>query len=125
VFARRGEAPRSDRRWLAAIMAVAFFFAAVGFGTGWRTRGEQTLSSANARSDRLDLTRAAVRIIKKHPLLGVGPGEYTISLGDVAPEFRLPVHNVVLLEAAESGVFAGLFTTALLVALAWRAARGG
>jgi hypothetical protein len=60
-------------------------------------------------TDRAALTRQAVGIIRKHPLLGVGAGNYTLAVMHGYPDMPVwdaqPVHNVLLLTWAELGIF--------------------
>ncbi|MGN6758643.1 MAG: O-antigen ligase family protein [Thermomicrobiales bacterium] len=86
-----------------------------------------TLTSP-AVTDRLLLDSIAMRLIRAHPLTGVGAGNFTIA--ELLPPFAAisvdPVHVVPLLVAAEAGVVAGLAWLAILLAqplALWRSAR--
>lgn len=121
---RRGAAVvRRRRRQFAAVVTCGFLIAAVAFGNGWVTRGQNTSTGQNIDSDRTEYARDAFRLTRDHPVLGVGPGRYTIALESVSHKTLLPAHNFVLLEMAEAGVLAGILAAALLVALAVRAVR--
>jgi hypothetical protein len=76
-----------------------------------------TLTSP-AVTDRLLLDTIAVRLIRAHPVTGVGAGNFT--LAELLPPFNAvsvdPVHVVPLLVAAEAGIAAGLAWLALVLA---------
>jgi hypothetical protein len=68
-------------------------------------------SAADASNGRSGLTGQALAIIRQHPLVGVGPGNYSRALSqrpDLLPRTAdygvLPVHDMPLLAVAESGV---------------------
>jgi O-antigen ligase len=100
------------------MVAIGFVFGAIAFGDGWHAKGERSTSSANVDSDRRVRAQEALRLIDSQPLLGVGPGRYTIALESVRHDDLLPAHNIVLHEGAEGGVLAGILTGVLLIALA-------
>ena len=116
---------RRHRRQLAGAIAVGFVLVAASFGDGWVSRGNDTTTGQNVDSSRLDYARDAWHLTRDHPFLGVGPGRYTIALQSIPHTDLLPVHDFVLLEAAEGGLLAGALAAALLVLVAWRAVRGG
>ncbi|KUK76800.1 MAG: Uncharacterized protein XD93_0711 [candidate division WS6 bacterium 34_10] len=69
-------------------------------------------------SDRLDLIRASLNIIKENILMGVGIGEFTSNMGDSVPRssngilLLQPVHNIFLLIISEIGLIGfGLYST--------------
>lgn len=125
LLARGDPASRRTRRQFAGVVAIAFLAGAVGLGDGWVTRAQDTSTGRNVDDERGDYALEATRLIRDHPILGVGPGRYTIAVESIPHKSLLPAHNAVLLEAAEAGVVAGALTTALLIALAWRAFRAG
>jgi hypothetical protein len=125
LFSRGGDARKRSARLLAAAVAIGFVFGAVAFGNGWHTKGENSTSSSAVDSDRRVRAQEALRLIDSQPILGVGPGRYTIALESVEHSQLLPAHNVVLHEAAEGGVLAGALTALLLVLLAVHAWRDG
>lgn len=64
--------------------------------------------------ERIDYTKQAYAMIKKHWLLGVGIGNYTLAVQkemnpDLASWSYQPVHNIFLLSSAELGVMSLLF----------------
>jgi O-antigen ligase len=96
--------------------------------------------SLSAASGRMPIWRAAANIVRDHPWLGVGPGNYTVAMldGGYAEKFLYQVegrysgaeqaHNLLIHVAAETGVFGALFLLALflwLVRGCWRAFRAG
>jgi O-antigen ligase len=126
AFLARAEADaRRLRRELTAVAAIAFLAGAVAFGNGWVTRGKDTSTGQNIDRERVDYAREAWRLTRDHPLLGVGPGRYTIALESIPNKSLLPAHNIVLFEGAEGGVLAGILAGLLLIAVAVRAARLG
>jgi len=89
-------------------------------GTGWYGRAGSSTSLQSADSGRLDRAREGIDLFGDNPIVGVGPGRYTIALaehGDVAP---LPPHNIVLHAAAEAGVVAGAAVALVVVLLTLR-----
>jgi hypothetical protein len=124
LFARGPADRRRVRRAFAAVVAGGFLLVAVAFGDGYIARG-QTTSEGHVSSYRTDRAREAIRMTRAHPVLGVGPGRYTIALESIEHTDLLPAHDAVLQEAAEAGVLAGVLTAALLLAMAVRSVRGG
>lgn len=96
-----------------------------------RTSSKFTPSEASFDSGRIDRFREALDLIRDHPVVGVGPGNYVAELSKIQnpgnePGFKvLPSHNVVLHFAAEAGLVGGLLALALLATLAIWAVRGG
>jgi O-antigen ligase len=125
LLAAGGPADRKrSHRLLCLVLALGFVFGAVAFGNGWHAKG-QASTGAGADSGRHVRAQEAMRLIDAQPVFGVGPGRYTIALESVQHSDLLPAHNMVLHDAAEAGVLAGVLTTLLLAALALRAWRGG
>jgi len=105
--------------------ALGFAFSALAFGDGWYARYEQS-TGANASSGRTTLWRDAMDMTADHPVVGVGPGRYTIVLSERSFDGELlPAHNVVLHYAAELGVLGGVLVAALACAVAVAVARRG
>jgi O-antigen ligase len=111
------------------VVAGAFFVGVLAFGNGWFARAESTTAPGASASDigtgRTERFREALRLVKKEPIFGVGPGRYTIALESVPYGELLPAHDAMLHEAAEAGVVGGVLTAALLLALALDACRAG
>lgn len=67
---------------------------------------------------RYDMNWTALDIIRKNPVLGYGAGNYMEALTDPGIEepgdYRLPVHNVFLMIAAESGIVSAVAFFALI-----------
>jgi len=123
------------RAALGALLALAIGVGVPAAATihGWRSRASETTASTDANdltSGRMALMRQAAELTSSHPVTGVGPGRYLTVLnrsGELDPleaHFK-PVHDVVLLGAAEGGVLAGLALALLLGVLGWRALRAG
>jgi O-antigen ligase len=70
---------------------------------------------------RIELNKTALRMIKAHPFLGVGLGNFIVRIFEFSRNketiyWLQPVHNIFLLVAAESGLLGlGLFLWLLLV----------
>ncbi|HEY2814059.1 MAG TPA: O-antigen ligase family protein [Acidimicrobiales bacterium] len=124
LVARGPHARRHVLRLMAAAVAIGFVVGALSFGDGWHAKGAQT-AGANADSSRRVRAQEALRLIEKQPAVGVGPGRYTIALESVRHSELLPAHNVVLQEAAEGGILAGVLSGLLLLALTVHAWRSG
>lgn len=82
-----------------------------------RLTPDTATANGPAVGDRLLLIEVAVRLIRAHPLLGVGAGNFP--LAELAPPFNAvsvePVHVVPLLVAAEAGIPAGLAWLAVVL----------
>ena len=124
---------RGGRHWLAVgALVVGAAVPALIWSNGWTQRAQQTTSGAAVNSidtDRSTLIKQALHLIKREPVLGVGPGRYVIELRDrhmakIAGVYK-PVHDLPLLVAAEGGVLAGALMVALLGATGWQARRAG
>ncbi|MEO5841323.1 MAG: O-antigen ligase family protein [Acidimicrobiales bacterium] len=121
--------PRRNRRddpWArvyvvaACVMLAGVAATGLTMGNGWYGRASSSTSLQSADSGRLDRAREGLDLIGDNPIVGVGPGRYTIvraENGDAAP---LPPHNVVLHAAAEAGVLAGAAVAAIGMLLASR-----
>jgi hypothetical protein len=72
---------------------------------------------------RTQLWKAAVRMWKEHPVLGVGPGQfrkvYPQYLPEIRPDQRLESHNIFLEAAANTGTLGLVAMVFLLAAAAW------
>jgi len=68
-------------------------------------------------TDRWYLVQIGARIVAAHPLLGVGPGTYSLveAHSALGPVNAQPVHVVPLLVGAEAGIVAGLAWLALVL----------
>ncbi|HEX5503590.1 MAG TPA: O-antigen ligase family protein [Thermomicrobiales bacterium] len=116
----RGGGHRRDVALLALPPAAAVLAGLVVSGPALLARlalpgGALTLPSI---AGRLLIARVAFDLIRLHPLLGVGAGNFP--LAELAPPFNAvsvePVHVVPLLVAAEAGIPAGLAWLALVLA---------
>lgn len=124
-----------------AILAAVILTVPAGL---WYAASNVTTSmramSLSAASGRMPIWRAAANIVRDHPWLGVGPGNYTVAMldGGYAEKLLYQVegrysgaeqaHNLLIHVAAETGVFGALFLLALflwLVRGCWRAFRAG
>ncbi|MBI2710032.1 MAG: O-antigen ligase family protein [Actinobacteria bacterium] len=116
-----------DRAPALAALALVLGFAVGGlaFGDGWVARSSQTTNASALDSGRRVRAAEAIRLTRRHRLLGVGPGRYVIALQQTGVRDALPAHNLPLQAAAEAGVLAGVLAAAALGGLALRAWRGG
>ena len=79
-----------------------------------------TLDRATVQG-RFDLWDAGARMVRDHPLVGVGAGNYPHAIGRYRPEAKnLPTHSNVLNVAAETGIpgailYIGLFAGAIVM----------
>ena len=89
---------------LVAGVLVASFFAPL-FLTRLRSHGRLEQQSLTTRAEQLTDFK---KMFKQHPLLGVGPGAYTLALYKQNPNLPVwryqPVHNIYLLILAELGL---------------------
>ena len=121
--------PRRDRRhdvvrrgyaFAAAAMLVGAAATGVVMGNGWYTRTSGSANVASVDSGRVERAREAIELIRSEPLVGVGPGQYSIARAARGDEGPLPPHNFVLHIAAEGGLLAGLAASAVGILLARR-----
>ncbi|MDF2882330.1 MAG: Membrane protein of family [Clostridiaceae bacterium] len=85
------------------------------------------IGNSNLNESRLRLWKTAVKMIKDHPILGVGNGNYVSYYDEYVKKYpqlayadytRYPVHNSYLKVETELGVFGGLsFAAVILTAL--------
>ncbi|MEO8696700.1 MAG: O-antigen ligase family protein [Acidimicrobiales bacterium] len=104
----------------ACVMLAGVAVTGLTMGNGWYSRASSSTNLQSADSGRLDRAREGLDMIRDNPIVGVGPGRYTIvraENGDVAP---LPPHNVVLHAGAEAGVLAGFAVAAIGLLLVLR-----
>ncbi len=97
---------------------------------GWRWKGERSTSSdgAVASSGRADQIRVGMAVAQKWPLLGVGPGNFTV-MRESHPEFdrvstdaQIP-HSMPVLVAVEAGIPALTLFVLAVAATLWRRPR--
>jgi O-antigen ligase len=88
-------------------------------------KSSDSLTADTAGTGRSERAKEALRLVRKEPVVGVGPGLYVIALRDVEHQLLLPAHDVVLHEAAEGGVLAGVLSLVALLAFGLRALRRG
>ena len=118
--ARHGDVPRRVYVIAAGVMLAGVASTGLTMGNGWYSRASTSTSLQSVDSGRLDRAREGLELFSENPILGVGPGRYTIVLaehGDVAP---LPPHNIVLHAAAEAGIVAGAAVAVAAILLTLR-----
>lgn len=129
----------SPRRgaFASALIAVGFVACAIPSHQLWlgRTHVVTSKGTEDVSNGRSALTEQATGLIRRNPLVGVGPGNYSTAVRAV-PELAkkspaggiLPVHNMPLMAVAESGalvvapmlfVFAAVAHTALRNRFRW------
>ena len=108
---------------LSLALLMIFFMVSVGLITPLRQR--LFLEDYGAARVRIPLAEVALNIIRHHPWLGIGLGNYTMAAPDydltpegIAYEFPRPVHNEFLLIAAEQGLPALLLFLVILLYVA-------
>ncbi len=95
------------------------------WNSGWLYRGTNDPIGDKGRGD---LVQQALAVIAEDPLFGAGTGRYRLVVQErfgATAQSTLPVHNVPLLVAAESGVPAGLVVLIALIVIGRRALAGG
>jgi len=92
-----------------------------------RLRPSTSPSERRSMDERLVLTRIALETIRRHPLRGIGAGNFSEAsaefIGDNPAYLPQPVHNVPLLVTAELGLIGGalwVWLTTAPVVLTWR-----
>ncbi len=89
-------------RW--SIIILVFAGGLVGFGVRYSSYFKKGATSVSAR---YDYWRAAAMITTQHPLLGTGPGTFSVPYGGMkSPESEMArlVHNDYLEQASDSGI---------------------
>ncbi|MFC2153540.1 O-antigen ligase family protein [Actinomycetota bacterium] len=102
--------------WSAATPLAGAALSGVVALPAWQQRASVTSAI------RVELMERAIEIIRAHPIVGVGPGQYGRILFETAtgePD-RFIVHNIPLLIAAEFGILIGFAFTLWLVAIGVR-----
>lgn len=127
---------RQRRAFLALCIAVLFggLLSGAVAAEGWAARTTETVEGDGPGGDdegadvggRIKFAIQALRVVEQQPLVGTGIGRYlTVARDQQGEEVQLPAHNVPLLVAAENGVIAGVFASALLAMLGIAAVRAG
>jgi O-antigen ligase len=103
-----------------ALVAIALVMGLAGFALKYAGFFERGATSVSAR---FDYWRAALRIAEAHPVVGTGPGTFSIPYQKLkrpeAESARL-VHNDYLEQASDSGLLgAALYTVFIVGSLAW------
>ncbi|MFQ5554193.1 MAG: O-antigen ligase family protein [Acidimicrobiia bacterium] len=118
----------SAGRTLAVAAAVGMLAPAIAFSSGWAERVEDVTGADGAPSNRTAQFEQAREVIGDHPLVGVGPWLYTVTVERSYPPgatIGSPVHSVPIVAAAEAGVLAGLVMLGGLALLGRQAVRSG
>ena len=118
---------------LAVLAAVALGAGSAGLvaSDGWIGRAQETSAGRNLTTGRRELADQAVALMRRHPLLGVGTGRYSLAVEEdeavAAQSTRQlqPVHAVPLLLVAGGGLLVGVALMLLAVALVRAALRAG
>lgn len=100
-----------QRGWLSpkVVLTIAAVAALLSLFFGAAVLDRLTGDDAGAAASRLPLARIALRVIRDHPILGVGANNYTTVLeayvtAEVLGEYLYTVHNKYLLVWAETGI---------------------
>lgn len=114
---------KRSREYLAAA-ALAVVPLTVGIATTWTAWSVRAAETAAGNATyRESLLARAITVIREHPLVGVGPGEYgpavaRMGLPEVLSEVHVTVvHNVGILTAAEYGIPIGVAFSLWIAAL--------
>jgi putative inorganic carbon (hco3(-)) transporter len=117
----RARIPRLSGRAV-ILLAVLLGFLVTTSVVGAALQRKQVMADANV-TQRLYLWRVAVREFRANPLIGVGPGNYTVRFPDYASPFTAQevqtTHNAYLNVLAELGICGGLVFLGYLVSC-WR-----
>jgi len=107
--------PQSKRFFIMFVLSLVLF-AALLFAHG---EGTSRLASFDVQNQsvalRATLVRNAFSVIRAHPLLGTGPGQFTLAEAPIVNHLHLPpwanqpVHTIYLLLASEAGLPALVF----------------
>jgi O-antigen ligase/polysaccharide polymerase Wzy-like membrane protein len=114
--------PWSNARSL-VLVAIVFGLLATTSVAGSALQRKQEVAAANV-TNRLDLWRVAVREFRANPLIGVGPGNYTVRFSAYSDPFAPPdsvqtTHNAYLNVLAELGIAGAVLFVGYLIC-AWR-----
>jgi O-antigen ligase len=115
VALARQPTARSNVGPVLAVVVVGFAFAAATSIDGWRFKAERTATTdvAAASNGRAGMIDESLAMIRRWPVLGVGPGRF-LATRDAHPDIAAKasedqaVHNVALLIVTESGVLGAL-----------------
>jgi len=123
---------RSKWSWVVPLLPLGIYFLGPGV---IRTRIRVSISpSYYSNAERMQMLRVGWRMIRKHPITGVGPGRVEklyrnyLAPGDPLPAFYGHLHNNLAQIAAEFGLPVAAAASVLLAALfndiirAWKAA---
>ena len=110
-----------------AILIAACVFAGVFHEVVFPRFESSVIESEGSVVDRVALLRQAGSIIRQHPLLGVGVGNYTLAAMNQYPDIFVwdvqPVHDVFVLAFAELGIVGGVAFVGFCVAIVFVASR--
>lgn len=114
---------RSRWRWACTLLPLALFALGPGFV---RARVRVSLQPGYyANAERLEMLRVGWKMVKEHPLRGVGPGRVQelyrryLSPADPVPAYYGHLHNNVGQVAAEFGVLVAAAALMVLAVLFW------
>ena len=103
------------RKWKGMIVVTAFFLGLIAFGIHYSADKKKQEVSVGTR---ITYWKAALRITAQHPILGTGPGTFSIPYAEMKrPEddFARLCHNDYLEQACDSGMPGFLAYSALII----------
>jgi O-Antigen ligase len=121
----RGAALSGRMRLMVPTVVCAFALVLAGLvsPSGWAAKAVRTTQGVEAAGNgRVGMLKEAIIIVKRFPILGVGPGNF-MATRDTHPEIAAvatedqPVHNVPLLILTEGGLPAGLALLGVVAAV--------
>jgi hypothetical protein len=109
---------KNKKEVVGMVMIIVGLFSIVMAGVGVNYRTSDFLGGwdRDSLSKRINLNLAAIRMVRSHPLFGVGAGNFLVNLPEMQKNnsyfWLQPVHNGVLLVLAELGIL-GLIVAGL------------
>jgi len=109
---------------LRAILTSVMLFAILTFGASivlQRADLAGGMIGDDSSEHRIEQWKACARMIRDHPILGIGPGESTSAMRHYGGIRGLPPHNTLIQVFAETGIPGGVFFTLFSCYPIWQA----
>ncbi len=111
-------------KYLRTMLTVIMLFVVLTFGVSivlQRADLGGGMIGDDSSEHRIDQWKACARMLKDHPILGIGPGESTSAMRDYGGIRGLPPHNTLIQVFAEAGIPGGIFFTLFSCYPIWQA----